>query len=251
MRTLVFLSILIGLLVAPIALTARDTAFLRDLDALSDDNDRKELIVSYAKKPSEEVRSTLEAIALDATRKGSIRMQAMCSLGASANRKSVPILMDILETDIEQRRGFWGCIIPLLAGLDDRRPVPLLIRIANQSRDHMAGMDHMAIEAVAKLGDKREVAFLESKISIVPVRLAAMQGLARIADTRSVGILVEGLQEEDEPEIVQAAEEGLLTIGKPALPTLKKSLSNMEGHLSKKTKSRMNGIIAKIRMKQN
>jgi len=233
------------------AMAQRDTAFLHKLDALSDDNEREELIISYAKDSSEKVRLTLESIALDTKRKDSIRMQAICSLGVSINRKSVPVLMDILETDIKQRRGFWGCIIPLLGSLDDRRPIPLLIRIANQNRDHMAGMDHMAIEAIAKLGDKREAAFLESKGSIAPVRLAVMQGLARIADARSAGILVEGLQEEDEPEIVQAAEKGLFKIGKPALSALKKVLSNMEGYLSNKTKSRVSGLIVKIRKKKN
>lgn len=200
-----------------------DMAFLRKLDAIMEDNSREELIISYAKNSSEKVRMTLEALALDTKRKGSIRMQAICSLGASANRKSVPVLMDILETDLRQRRGYWGCAISLLGSLKDRRSIPLLIRVANQGGENLAGMDHMAIKAIAKLGDKREAAFLESKSFIAPVRLAAMQGLARIAAIRSVDILVEGLLEEDEPEIVQAAEEGLLKIGKPALPAPKKS----------------------------
>ncbi len=109
----------------------------------------------------------------------------------------------------------------------------------------------MAIQAIAKLGDKREAAFLESKTSIAPVRLAAMRGLARIADVRSADILVQGLQEDDEPEIAQVAEEGLLRIGRAALPALNNAMSNMEGHLSMKTKSRMSGIIVKIRQNRN
>ncbi|MCP4185480.1 MAG: hypothetical protein GY761_19585, partial [Hyphomicrobiales bacterium] len=228
----------------------RNTAFLRKLDALSDDYKREELIISYAEKPSEKVRLTLEALALDSKRKGSLRMQTICSLGRSATKDSVPVLMDILESDLKQRRGYWACAIPLLGDLDDRRPIPLLIKIANQSGDHLAGMDHMAITAIAQLGDEREATFLEGKIFIPPVRLAAMQGLARIAAVQSADILVEGLIEEDEPEIVDTAEKGLLKIGKPALAALKEVLAgNMEGYLSKETKSRINILIEEIRNK--
>ena len=233
------------------SVATRDTTFLRKLDAQSSDFKREELIISYAKKSSENVRLTLEAIALDTKRKGSIRMAAICNLGHSANRKSVRVLMDIVETDLKQRRGLWGCAIPLLGSLKDRRPIPLLIRVANQGEDHLAGMDHMAIEAVAKLGDEREAEFLASKTSIAPVRLAAMQGLARIGAVRSADTLVEGFLEEDEPEIIQTAEKGLLKIGKPALPALKKILSsNMEGYLNKKTKSRFRQLIAIIQRRK-
>lgn len=230
------------------AKATRDKAFLRMLDAIKNNSAREKLIISYGKESSEKVRLTLEAIALDTKQNGSIRMQAICSLGTSASGKSVPVLMDILETDITQRRGYWGCAIPLLGDLNDRRPIPLLIRIATLNRDQMAGMDHMAIEAVAKLGDKREAAFLESKTSITPVRLAVLQGLARIAAVRSAETLVEGLLEEDEPEIVRAAESGLLKIGSPAIPVLENILtSNMEGYLSKNTKLRIERLVVKIR----
>lgn len=232
-------------------MVGHDMVFLHKLDALSDDFKRQNLIEAFAKKRSEKVRLTLEAISLDTKRKGSIRMRAICALGPSATRQSVPVLMDILETDLKQRRGFWGCVLPLLGSLKDRRPIPLLIRVANQNRDHIAGMDHMAIKAIANLGDKREAEFLESKTSIFPVRLAAMRGLARIAAVRSIGTLIEGLQEEGEPEIILAAQRGLLKIGSPALPTLKKILSgNMEGYLSKKTKSRFAKIIRKIQRRE-
>lgn len=187
-----------------------DTAFLNKLNNMAKVEPRIDLVNSFTNKVSEEVRLTLEAIALDTKQNSSVRMQAICSLESSATPESVPILLDILKTDLKQRRGFWACAIPILGNLNDRSAIPLLLHIANMEEAHLAGMDHMAIKALAKLGDKREVSFLSSKAYIWPVRLSVIQGLARIASVQSIDILIEALQEEEEPEVVSAAKQSLL-----------------------------------------
>ncbi len=208
--------------------SATDEVALRQLRTLTDVETRIELIISLENRSSEPVRKALENIAVDASEPGEVRMQAICSLGGSANRESVPVLLKLIERDLKERRGFWACAIPLLGELEDRRAVALLLRIADLNEEHLAGMDHMAIEALAKLGDERELAVLSGKVHIAPVRLAVMKGLARIASPQSTDILISGLIEGEEPDVVEAARSGLLKIGKAAVPALNMALTEYD-----------------------
>lgn len=227
-------------------LNVADTNFLKKLRATTAVEERIDLISTLEKQPSESARLTLEDIALDSKEDGSVRMQAICSLGDAATSQSVPVLLDILETDLHQRRGFWACAIPVLAGIKDRRAIPLLTRIANLKGEHLAGMDHMAIEALAEIGDEREVLLLNSKAHIAPVRLLVIKGLARIASIQSTETLIGALQEEDEPEIVEAAEAGLLKINKAAIPALNKTLLETPEGWNKNYRSRIQKLIIQI-----
>ncbi len=223
--------------------SATDEAVLRQLRTVTDVETRTELIISLENRSSEIVRAALENIAEDSSEPGEIRMQAICSLGGSANRESVPFLVRLVERDLKERRGFWACAIPLLGELRDRRAVALLLLIADLNEEHLAGMDHMAIEALAKLGDERELAALSGKVHIAAVRLAVMKGLARIASPRSTGILISGLIEGEEPDVVEAARSGLLRIGKAALPALKLALTE---HEDRELASRVKRLIRQI-----
>ena len=220
-------------------------------EAASNDTDDEEahidLVISLERKPSEETRKTLEAIVLDTRQADRVRMQAICSLGSSATQESVPLLIGILEDDLQQRRGFWACAIPLLGHLKDRRAIPLLTRIANLNEDQLAGMNHMAIEAIAEMGDEREVLLLSSKAYIVPVRFAVINGLARIASVESTVILIEALQGTEEPETVKAAEHGLLRIGNAAIPALKATLSEVPEGWDEIYRSRMQQLIRQFK----
>ena len=204
------------------------------------------LINAVPLNPSGNTRLELENIALNTKASSEDRMQAICSLGDTATKESVPVLLDILETDLFQRRGFWACVIPLLSSLNDRRAIPLLTRIANLREDHLAGMDHMAIEALAEIGDEREVSLLNSKAYIVPVRLSVIEGLARIASIQSVDILIGSLQEEDEPEIIKTAEAGLLKINKAAIPALEKTLQETGEGWNESYRLRIQNLISQI-----
>lgn len=212
----------------------------------ADEEARIDLIISLEEVPSEKTRKIMEAIILDTKQADRVRMQAICSLGSSGNQESVPLVINILEDDLKKRRGFWACAIPLLGQLKDRRAISILKRIANLRDDHLAGMNHMAIEALAEMGDEREVALLLSKAYIVPVRFAVINGLARIASLQSVEILIEALQGEEEPEIVKAAEKGLLKIGKASILTLERTLSELPEGWDDIHRSRIKQLIYKL-----
>lgn len=243
-RSLVLLTAFLFCLCAPIANAGSDTKFLQEFRAIKNVEERGKIVTSLEKQTSAKVRKILEEISGDASEDSSVRMQAICALYNSATRESVAVLMRIIEKDLKERRGFWACAIPILGRLKDRTAIPLLLRIANLNEDHLAGMDHMAIEALAKLGDEREIPALSSKAYIVPVRLAVIEGLARIASVRSSDTLIEALQGAEEAEVVSAAKRGLLKIGKAALPALKKALSD---NRDKKSRSRIKEIIRQIR----
>ena len=108
-------------------------------------------------------------------------------------------------------------------------------------------MDHMAIEALAGIGDEREVTLLMSKAHIAPVRLVVIKGLARIASAQSTSTMIYALQEEDELEIVEAAQSGLLKIGKAALPELQKSLAEFPDGWEVKYRLRIEKLIQQIK----
>ena len=223
-----------------------DSAFLQILNATTEIDKRTELVRTLENQPTESTRLTLETIALDTKQAGEVRMQATCSLGTMVNQQSLLVLLDILETDMKQHRGFWACAIPALAELKDRNAIPLLKRTANQREEHLAGMDHMAIEAIAEIGDKREVAFLTSKAYITPVRLTVIKGLARIASVKSIDTLIEALQGAEDPEIVQAAQRGIVKIGKAAIPALNKTLEEFPKDWDKTYTTRIHALIKKI-----
>ncbi len=223
-----------------------DSTFLQMLHTTTEIDIRINKVRTLENQPSESTRLTLETIAMDTKEAGDVRMQAICSLGGMADQKSLPVLLNILEDEIQQHRGFWACAIPALAELKDRRAIPLLIRTANQREEHLAGMDHMAIEALAEIGDKREIELLTSKAYIAPVRLAVIEGLARIASVKSTDTLIEALQGAEEPEIVKAAQEGILRIGKAAIPTLNKTLEDFPKGWDKTYTTRIHVLIKKI-----
>ena len=104
----------------------------------------------------------------------------------------------------------------------------------------------MAIEALAEIGDEREVSLLNSKAYIVPVRLSVIKGLARIASIQSVDILIGALQEEDEPEIIKTAEAGLLKLNKVAIPALNKALQETAEGWNESYRSQIKKIIKQI-----
>ena len=217
-----------------------------ELQNRANDQPRFILVKTLKVQESGNTRLNLERIALDTKAASEDRMQALCDLGAIATKESVPMLLDILETDLDQRRGFWACAIPVIESLNDRRAIPLLSRIANLREEHLAGMDHMAIEALAKIGDEREVSLLNSKAYIVPVRHSVIKGLSRIGSIQSADILISALQEEDEPETIKTAEAGLLKINRAAIPALRKALQETPEGWNKSYRSRIKKIITKI-----
>lgn len=203
---------------------ANEATLLQQLDTARSARQRIEILDKLSHQRDNRTRKRLEKIALDDGQPANIRMQAVCSLSGSATRASVPALIRIIEKDLIERNGFWACAIPILGRLKDRRALPLLKNIANLSQPHLAGMDHMAIVAIANLASKQEVGFLERRAFVVPVRVPVMRALARLAQPSSAETLIGGLSEGENPEVIQQAEVGLLKIGKAALPALRQTL---------------------------
>ncbi|MCI2400008.1 hypothetical protein [Aliiroseovarius subalbicans] len=162
-------------------------------------------------------RVTLENTMSDTSVPSEQRMEAVCALFDVATEASVPAVMAMLEVDLEERHGFWACAIPLLGKIGDRRAVPQLRLIGDLREEHLAGMDHMAISALAAMAGPEDVAYLEPKAFIFAVRTDVIMALARIAAPSSVEVLITGLDEGEEPEVIAAATQGLIAIGADAL----------------------------------
>ena len=225
------LAVLLALVLCPLAFgidgarsERRVDEVLRELGRSSDDQRRADLIAELGNIRSEPVRLALELVAADDTEAGALRMQAICALGGSATVDSVPLLIAILEKDLLERNGYWACAIPVLGVLKDRRFIALLRRIAALDEEHLAGMEHMAIDAVAAMAEVEDVKFLESKAHIAAVRPAVIGALARIAQTSSAAILATGLLSGEDPKTINAAEMGLRAIGSPARTVLREMI---------------------------
>lgn len=191
-----------------------------------DDRERELLIDQLQIQPGEAARSALEIVASTETQEASIRMQAMCALYGMGDRDTAELFIPLLEQDIAERQGFWACLIPTLGAIGDRRAIPLLLRIARQDDDHLAGMDHMAITAIAEMANLEDVGFLESRAHIYPVRPEVIVALARLGASSSTDILISGLADGEENETVVAAEQGLLAMGQDAREALKAAAEN-------------------------
>ena len=218
-------------------------ALLDALGTAADEDARVEILTELREYRSDAVRLALEAIAGNGAEPAAMRMQAICSLAGSASADSVPLLMRITETDLHERHGYWACAIPMLGQIKDRRAMPLLVRIARLNEDDLAGMDHMAVAAIAEMADERDVPFLTSMAYTVPVRPVVVAALARIASPDSCEVLIGGLQDGEEPEVVEAAQQGLKKIGRAAIPFLEAALDQPMDRVFKR---RVEALLAEI-----
>jgi HEAT repeat protein len=213
---------------APAAAQETDV-LLRDLQTIGDIAKREDILWTLGDRSGEAVRLALESVAADKQAAPQLRMQAVCSLRSSATGDTVPLLLDIVETDLAERHGYWACAIPLLGQLEERRAIPLLMQVANLDEEQLIGMDHMAIEALARIGDERELGFFMAKADIPAIRPTVIGKLAEMAAPQSVDILIGALSGAEEAEVVQAAENGLLKIGEPAIEALIQAGEETEG----------------------
>lgn len=200
-----------------------DDVLLERFAQAESEEQQTELIELLQERTSDEVRAALESVAQDRAEPGDLRMQALCGLARSATSESVPLVMEILERDLEERTGLWACAIPLLGEIGDRRAMPLLTKIATLDEAHLIGMDHMAITAISLMAEIGDVPFLETKAHIVPVRTDVIVALARLGEVSSVEILISGLHEGEDQEVISAATAGLMKTGRPALPQLRET----------------------------
>ena len=224
---LVLAVLTLSLCAVPMAQASADgqESLLAALSAESDTDLRIDILIDLGAYEDDAVRVALEAVAGDVTAPPSVRMQAVCSLSGSATSASVPLLLSIIETDLAERHGYWACGIPLLGSLGDRRAVPLLKRIGDLGEEHLIGMDHMAIAALAEMAVPEDAGYLLSKAHVWPVRTTVIATLARLAAPEAVDLFIAALADAEVPEAKGAAQGGLVAIGLPAVPALEDALA--------------------------
>ena len=154
------------------------------------------------------------------------RWDAIGALGASGDGRAVPYLMEALEKDMKQRKGYAMAIIPALGQLKDERAVPLLVEALNRMDEDWMGRV-AAARALGEIGSTKAVPGLIKAAWLPETRSAAIEALARIKDPRAISPLLSALGISEKSEARQAAVEALIDIGKPAVPELIETLESL------------------------
>ncbi|MDZ7759095.1 MAG: HEAT repeat domain-containing protein [Desulfovermiculus sp.] len=144
---------------------------------------------------------------------------AVNALGASGDKRAVPLLMKALEKDMTQRTGIALAIIPALGFLRDERTVPLLLKALNNTDVNWPGRE-VAARALGDIGSKQAVPDLIRAAWLPETRNAAIEALAGIGDPRATDVLLSALSEEEDTNSREAAITGLIRIGANAVPAL-------------------------------
>ena len=144
---------------------------------------------------------------------------AINMLGSSGDKRAVPHLIKALEKDMKQRKGIAMAIIPTLGHLKDDRAVPLLIKALNNLDEDWLGREAAAV-ALGDIGSTQAVPYLIRAAWLPETRTVAIDALAGIGDSRATAVLLSALNEPEDPEAREAAINGLIKIGEPAVPAL-------------------------------
>lgn len=144
---------------------------------------------------------------------------AVTALCAGGDRRAVDHLIRELERDMTARRGTAMAIIPCLGHFGDERTVPVLLKALKKSDEDWLGRA-AAARALGDIGSADAVESLIHAAWLPETRDTAVSALAAIHDPRAVEVLLSALSREESPEARQAAVEGLVEIGKPAVPQL-------------------------------
>ena len=156
---------------------------------------------------------------------GQSRMEAVYELGELKDPAACRLLIDILRKDMKDRTGIWSAAIPALGNLGDSEGVPVLLDALNDRNDDWLGRE-MAAHALGQIGNTEAVEALIHSVYFVDTRDVSIRALAKIGNIRATGVLIEALDETENPETVESAEKGLIKIGKAALPELRRELQN-------------------------
>jgi HEAT repeat protein len=147
------------------------------------------------------------------------RWHTIDALGASGDQRAVAPLIAALRKDMTERRGFAMAIIPALGRLKDESAVPLLLEALNNRADDWLARE-AAAQALGEIGSAEAAPALIRAAWMADTRNAAIIALAKIGDPGSVDVLLSAFSEPEDPKVREAAAEGLVRIGKPAVPTL-------------------------------
>jgi len=215
---------LLALLLALPATTApaADPATTRDLVAAlfgGDEDARMDAIDALGRSSDPRATAPLLDLLADPRRPGLERIAAATALGQRGDRRAVEPMIAALRDDMRRRTGVMMAIIPSLGALADRRAVPVLLEALNRREDHWLARE-VAARALGRIGDTRAVPALLTAVWMADTRTAAVAALAGFRDPRALGVLLPALQSGDEPEVRHSAAVGLIFLGTEAVPAL-------------------------------
>jgi len=151
------------------------------------------------------------------------RREAVEILCNTTDPRAVGPLMEALRRDLRERTGLWASIIPALGALRASEAVPLLIGTLNDMDEDWPGREASA-RALGEIGDPGAIPALTAAVFRADTRAEAIRALAGFHDERVAEPLLEALQEGEEPEVREAAVEGLRRLGTLAVPALVEAL---------------------------
>lgn len=167
----------------------------------------------------------LSAILENKNEDGMLRMAAASAMGRLGDPAAVPVLIKSLKQDLTVRTGIWSAIIPALGDLKAVDAVPILIKCLNNLDDDWLGRS-MAARALGDIGAPQAIPALIAATMRADTRYDAFVALTQINDARAVHSLIEGMDDENDPETVDVCKKGLISLGIKALPELIKTMND-------------------------
>ena len=157
---------------------------------------------------------------------GLLKMDIIMQLGEMGQPEAAPPLIDLLKLDMTERKGFAGMIIPVLGQLGERSAVPVLLEALNK-RDDSWLFSGLAAQSLGQLGDLTAIEPLIRACSWADTRAYAIQALAMIGDVRCIPVLLDAVDPEEDLEIRESAEKGLIRIGEPGVTAISDVVLNV------------------------
>ena len=178
---------------------------------------------NYEEESTEAI--SLMKIIEDKSFDGQVRMAAVSQLAKLDTPNSAQFLIDVLRQDMKERTGLWAAVIPALGSIGKPEAVPVLLEALTNREEDWLGRE-MAAEALGSIADPGAVESLIESAYYADTRGSAFRALTSIGDARAAGIFIEALDETEDPDIIEAAHQGLLQIGRPAMPALEDALKD-------------------------
>jgi len=141
----------------------------------------------------------------------------------SDDRRALEPLIAALRRDLQERTGWWAQIIPALGALRNSAAIPVLTETLEIPDEDWLGRE-MSARALGDIGDPSVIPVLTAAAWRGDTHNDAVIALAQIYDSRVVPVLVSALDPEEDPEVREAAMQGLRRLGSLAVPELVEAL---------------------------
>lgn len=146
----------------------------------------------------------------------------LCQLG---EKSTVPLLITLLQEDMENRTGAWADIIPALGDMRDIRATEILIDLVALTDDDWLGRE-MAAYALGQIGNTKATPVLIKAAWRADTREAAIIALAKLRDPQTAATLVSAIQPNEDKSARDAARVGLIQLKSEAVPLINEEFKN-------------------------